>query len=63
MWNRALVDRRPSVRFDGQPVATWDDLRWLLLHKATSQDGVELEVINERSEIAVRQSRLEQYLR
>jgi len=39
-------------RVDGQLVATWNDLRWLLLRKAVDQESVELEVINERSEIA-----------
>ena len=36
---------------DGQPVATWNDFRWLLLQKAVAQEGVELEVINEQNEI------------
>ena len=40
-------------RLDGQPVATWNDLRWMLLQKAVDQESVELEVINEQSEIAV----------
>jgi len=39
---------------DGQPVATWNDLRWLLLQKAVEQESTELEVINEQNEIAVR---------
>jgi len=39
---------------DGQPVATWGDLRWILLNRAVDRDSVELEVINERHEIAVR---------
>jgi len=39
---------------DGQPVATWNDLRWMLLQKAVDQESVELEVINERNEIATR---------
>ena len=39
---------------DGQPVKTWNDFRWLLLQKATSQESVELEVINEQQEIAIR---------
>ena len=39
---------------DGEPVATWDDFRWRLLQKATDQESVELEVINEQREIAVR---------
>lgn len=39
---------------DGQPVQTWDDLRWSLMQKAVDQESVELEVINEQREIAVR---------
>jgi len=39
---------------DGEPVVTWNDLRWMLLHKAAIQESVELEVINERREITFR---------
>jgi regulator of sigma E protease len=39
---------------DGQPVATWNDLRWILLQKSVDHESVALEVINERDEIAVR---------
>lgn len=39
---------------DGQPVATWNDFRWLLLQKATEQESVALEVINEQQEVALR---------
>lgn len=39
---------------DGEPVATWDDLRWMLLQKAAAEGSVELEVINERNEISRR---------
>ena len=39
---------------DGEAVATWDDLRWLLLQKAADREFVDLEVINEQQEIAVR---------
>ena len=39
---------------DGQVVATWDDFRWLLLQKAADQESVEIEVINEQREIALR---------
>ena len=39
---------------DGQPVATWNDLRWMLLHKAVDQEVVDLEVINEQREVAFR---------
>lgn len=51
----ASVTNGEQVRaVDGLPVGTWNDLRWLLLQKAVKQDSVELEVINERNEIAVR---------
>jgi regulator of sigma E protease len=39
---------------DGEPVATWNDLRWMLLHKSATQENAELEVINEQREIALR---------
>jgi regulator of sigma E protease len=39
---------------DGEPVETWNDLRWMLLHKAATQESTELEVINEQREIAFR---------
>jgi len=51
----AAIANGEQVRtLDGQPVATWNDLRWMLLQKAVEQEIVELEVINERDEIAVR---------
>ena len=40
---------------DGNPVATWDDFRWQLLQKATDQESVQLEVINQQQEIAIRE--------
>ncbi|MGE5471475.1 MAG: RIP metalloprotease RseP [Bacteroidota bacterium] len=40
-------------RVDGEPVATWNDLRWTLLQKAVNQPSLELEVINEQREISV----------
>lgn len=51
----AIIGNGEQVRtVDGQPVATWNDLRWILLQKAVDQESVALEVINERDEIAVR---------
>lgn len=41
-------------RIDGQPVATWNDLRWQVLQKAAGQESTELEVINAQGDIAVR---------
>ncbi|MDR2187269.1 MAG: RIP metalloprotease RseP [Azonexus sp.] len=49
-----VVNGEQVRRVDGQTVATWDDLRWLLLQAATRQDSAELEVINEQHEIAIR---------
>ena len=39
---------------DGEPVTTWNDLRWMLLHKAVGQESTDLEVINEQREVALR---------
>lgn len=51
----AAIANGEQVRaIDGQPVATWNDLRWILLQKAVDQESVALEVVNERDEIAVR---------
>ncbi|PKO30312.1 MAG: RIP metalloprotease RseP [Betaproteobacteria bacterium HGW-Betaproteobacteria-7] len=51
----AAITNGEQVRsVDRQPVATWDDFRWLLLQKAVGQESADLEVINEHGEIAVR---------
>ncbi len=51
----AGINNGEQVRaVNGQPVATWDDLRWMLLNKAVDHEGVELEVINDRQEVAFR---------
>jgi len=49
-----IVNGEQVRTVDGEPVVTWNDLRWMLLHKAAIQESVELEVINERREIALR---------
>lgn len=50
----AAIKNGEQVRsVDGQPVATWDDFRWLLLQKAVDQESVELELINESREVSV----------
>lgn len=49
-----IVNGEQVRAVDGEPVATWNDLRWVLLHKAVAQESVELEVINEQREIALR---------
>ena len=50
----AAIKNGEQVRHvDGEPVATWNDLRWALLQKAVDRESVELEVINARSEISL----------
>lgn len=44
---------------DGEPVASWNDLRWILLHKATSQAFVELDLVNAQGESRLRRLALE----
>jgi regulator of sigma E protease len=48
-----LRDGQEVLSVDGQPVTTWGDLRWMLLHKATDQSDVRLEVVNEQREISL----------
>lgn len=42
------------LKLAGEPVRTWQEMRWSLLRSAVDQDVVELEVINERNEVAIR---------
>lgn len=42
------------LKVGGEVVQTWQDMRWVLLRRAVSQDLIELEVINPRNEISVR---------
>lgn len=43
---QAAIRNGEQVRaVDGQPVATWNDLRWLLLQKAIDRESAELETI------------------
>ena len=42
------------LKLAGEPVRTWQEMRWSLLRSAVDQDAVELEVINERNEVAIR---------
>ncbi|WP_371322712.1 RIP metalloprotease RseP [Dechloromonas sp. ZY10] len=53
-----LQDGEQVRSVDGQPVATWADLRWILLNRAVDRESVDLEVINERHEIALRRLHL-----
>ncbi len=57
---RAGIKNGEQVRsVDGQPVATWDDFRWLLLQKAAALEYVDLELINEHHELAIRRMSLD----
>lgn len=38
----------------GDPVRTWQEMRWSLMRSAVDKDVVDLEVINERKEITIR---------
>lgn len=49
-----LLNGEQVKKIDGEAVASWDEFRWELLRKAVNQDSVELEVINEKEEIAFR---------
>ena len=42
------------LKVAGEAVETWQDMRWVLLRRAVEQDSIDLEVINSRSEIAIR---------
>lgn len=49
-----IVNGEQVRSVDGEPVATWDEFRWLLLRKAAEKDSIRLETSNERNEIAFR---------
>ena len=52
----AAIQNGEQVRLvDESAVATWNDLRWMLLQKAVDQESVKLEVVNEKGDIAFRQ--------
>jgi len=42
------------LKVAGETVQTWQDMRWTLLRRAVDQYSVDLEVVNARSEIAIR---------
>ena len=42
------------LKVGGEPVQTWQDMRWVLISQAVEQDSIELELINQRNEIAIR---------
>jgi regulator of sigma E protease len=49
-----LENGEQVLKAGGEFVQTWQDMRWALVRKAVDQDSIELEVINQRNEIAVR---------
>lgn len=42
-------------KVDGEPVATWSDFTWMVLHKASKQDSVQLETVDGQGKVAVRE--------
>lgn len=42
------------LKVSGDPVRTWEEMRWSVLGKAIDHDAVELELINERDEVSIR---------
>ena len=42
------------LKVAGESVNTWQDMRWALLRRAVDQDSIDFEVVNARSEIAIR---------
>ncbi len=42
------------LKVAGEVVQTWQDMRWVLLRRAVDQSSIDLEVVNQRNEIAVR---------
>ena len=42
------------LKVGDEPVQTWEDVRWQLLQRAVNETIVQMEVINERQEIALR---------
>ena len=42
------------LKVAGELVQTWQDMRWVLISRAVDQDSIELELINQRKEIAIR---------
>ncbi len=42
------------LKVGGEVVQTWQEMRWVLISRAVDQDSIELELINQRNEIAIR---------
>ena len=42
------------LKVGGEPVQTWQEMRWLVLRRAVNQQTIDFEVINPRHEITVR---------
>ena len=49
-----IVNGEQVLKVGGQPVQTWQDMRWVLLRQAMNQDSIDIEVVNSRREITVR---------
>ena len=48
------------LKVGGEPVQTWQEMRWVVLSRAVDQQLIDFEVINARNEIAVRRLDLSQ---
>lgn len=42
------------LKVAGEPVQTWQDMRWVLLRRAVDQDSIDFELVNAHHEIATR---------
>lgn len=49
-----IVNGEQVRAIDGKPVATWNELRWTLLERSADRGRVELEVIDEHGNAAIR---------
>jgi len=47
-------DGEQVLQVGGETVQTWQEMRWVLLQRAADHDRIDLEVINQRHEIALR---------
>ena len=50
----SVTNGEQVTSIDDQQVATWNDLRWVLLKKSVGNESVALEVVNARGDVAVR---------
>jgi regulator of sigma E protease len=49
-----LENGEQVLKAGGEFVQTWQEMRWALVRKAVDQNAIELEVVNQRNEMAVR---------